>query len=107
MNSQDIFQLLNLGLSVVKDLSLAQCLKRVETAQRNYLEAEAEANRTKSRSVIMSIARLDREIISLEVTYLPLKDTMGEKGREVMDLLVSELEKERKRLVKKKKQINQ
>ena len=106
MDSDGIFKLINLGLSVAQDLTMAQNLKRVEDAQRQLLIAEAKNNRKKSNAVIMAIMKLDLEINKMEQTYALIKDSMGDKGQEVMDLIVNELEKERKRLVKKKKEIN-
>ena len=107
MQKQDIFQLIGLAGDFAKDFALALCLKRVEDAQRQYLLAEADAKRSKSSAVIKSIAKLDIAIIKLEKTYEKVEESMGEKGREVMDLLIGELESERTKLVKEKKKICQ
>lgn len=103
MQKQDILQLIGLAADFAKDIALVQCLKRIEDAQRQYLLAEADAKRGKSNALIKAIAALDIEIIKLNETYEKIKESMGEKGREVMDLLIGELESERKKLVKEKR----
>ena len=105
MQKQDVFQLIGLAVDFAKDIALVQCLKRVEDAQRQYLLAEADAKRGKSSALIKAIAMLDIEILKLEETYKRVEESMGEKGREVMNLLVGELESERKKLVKEKRRI--
>ena len=107
MQKQDVFQLIGLAGDLAKDFTLALCLKRVEDAQRQYLLAEADAKRGKCSALIKAIAKLDIEIKKLETTYEKVEESMGEKGREVMDILIGELESERKKLVKEKKRISQ
>lgn len=105
MQKQDVFQLIGLAVDFAKDIALVQCLKRVEEAQRQYLLAEAEAKREKGNALVKAIAMLDIEVLKLEDTYKKVEESMGEKGREVMDLLICELESERKKLVKEKRKI--
>ncbi len=105
MAKKDIFAVLDLALAVVKDAALADCLRRVENAQREYLLAEADKNRGKSKAVIKAIVKIDIECKKLELTYSKIKDDLGSDGKDIMDDLLGMLEKERKRLVKEKNSI--
>ena len=69
MAKKELFALLDLALAIVKDVTLTECLKKVENAQREYLLAEAEKNRGKSKAVIRAIMKIDIECKKLEFTY--------------------------------------
>lgn len=105
MKQRDIFALLNLGMAVIKDAAVIQCLKRIEKSQREFLIAEADQNRIRSKVVIVSISKLDFQIKDLEMEYARVKPLLGEKGEEIIDLILKELYDERARLVKEKNQI--
>ncbi len=105
MEKKDILALLEMGMAVVKDTAVAICLRKVEDAQRAYLIAQAEGGREKSRALISAIAKLDREAIALEITYRRVSAEMGEKGQEVMELILAGLKDERDQRVAEKNRI--
>ncbi len=106
MAKKDILAVLDLAMAAVKDAALADCLRRVDDAQRAYLIAEADKNREKSKAVIKAIVRIDIECRKLILTYDSIKNDLGEDGQEIMDELMGMLEKERTRLVEEKKSIS-
>ena len=105
MAKKDVFAVLDLAIAVVKDVALADCLRRVENAQREYLLAEADKNRGKSKAIIQAIVKIDIECKKLELTYNKVRNSLGDEGKEIMDELLEMLAKERKTLVTKKNQI--
>ena len=106
MEKKDVIALLEMGLAVVKDVTVETCLRRVENAHRAYLIAQADSGREKSKALISAIAKLDREALALEITYRRVKADMGEKGQEVMDLILTELKAERDLRVAEKNRIS-
>lgn len=102
MAKEKLFAVIDMALAVVKDAALADCIKRVENAQREYLLAEADKNRAESKAVIQSIAKIDIECRKMEITYDKVKDELGNSGEVIMEELIDMLSKERKRLVKEK-----
>ncbi len=107
MKKEHLFALLDMGMAIIKDVAVRKCLKRIEDSQRQYLIEEADQNRIKSKVVITALFRLDHEIKLLEIEYTRVKASLGEKGEEVMELIMKELNEERARLVKEKNLISQ
>jgi hypothetical protein len=106
MKKKDILVMLDMGLAIVKDVTVANCLRRVENAQRTYLIAQADSGREKNRVLISAIAKLDREAMALEIAYRRVSADMGDKGREVMDMILAELKCEREKRVAEKNHIS-
>lgn len=105
MSNVGIFEVFDLALSVIQDVALAESIRCVENAQREYLFIEADNNRRKSDAVIKAIAQIDIEFWKMKLTYDKVKGQLGSAGEEVMEQLLDTLSKERERLIKEKKAI--
>ena len=105
MKKNEIFILIDLALAVVKDIALEERLKNIQSAQREYIQAEACVNRNKSKAIIKAIVNIDTQFILLERDYLKAKDTLEVDGRAAMEPLIDMLKKERVRLVNEKNAI--
>jgi len=105
VKKNELFILIDLALAVVKDIALEDRLKKIQSAQREYIQAQACANRSKSKAIIKAIVNIDTQVILLERDYLKVKDTLETDGRAAMEPLITMLKKERIRLVNEKNAI--
>lgn len=104
--TNNLMYLLDLVLGVVKDKAFQEALQSVQTAQREYLIAEAEARRGKSKAVIQQMAKLDASVITLRREYARVGPMLTPDAQARFEELFDSLSRQRTLLVQKKKSLS-
>lgn len=60
--SQELLKLIDVALGIAQDKAFRETLIRVQSAQREYLITQADANRKKASEIIRAMASLDIDI---------------------------------------------
>lgn len=92
-------ELVKVALGYVKDKALCECIRRIETANRELLVVEAEGRRKKSNEIIKAIQKMDIEILKFERTFNPLKSELSPEAVKSVEDILSNLKKSVKLLL--------
>lgn len=106
METSDLMYLLDVALGIAKDRAFEEALQSVQTAQREYLKAEAEARRTKKRAIIQQMVERDAAVLRLEREYTRMQPMLTPDTQAHFDKLFKSLSKQRSLLVQKKKTLS-
>lgn len=101
----DLLGLIDIAVGIAKDKAFADALSRVQAAQREYLIAEADENRSKARGVVEAIVKLDITTKKLEIEYRRIKTSLSPSAVARFDRLFDSLDAQRQALVQEKKSI--
>lgn len=99
----DLLGLLDIALGYAKDRAFYTALEHVQAAQREYLIAEAESNRIKSRTIIMAIAKIDITSKKFELEYRRIEKDLSPEARNLLSDVLDNLHVQRQELIQKKK----
>lgn len=105
MDSKELFPLIDIALAMVKDNAINNALRKVEEAQREYLIANAEANRKKSNEVIAALMKLDIEKLQLKFQFDRNKENLSPKAIDSIQAVLNFLDQKRTNLVAEKNRI--
>ncbi|MBD5133059.1 MAG: lecithin retinol acyltransferase family protein [Clostridiales bacterium] len=105
LETNDLMYLLDFALGIAKDKAFEEALQSVQTAQREYLIADADARRVKTRATIQQIAKLDVATRKLEFEYIRVKPMLTPDTQTHLDRLLEGLSQQRHHLVQKKKSL--
>lgn len=104
--ANNLTYLLNLALGAVKDRAFQEALQSVQTAQREYLIADAEARRGKSNAIIQQMAKLDAAVLRLRREYSRVGPMLTPDAQARFEELFDSLSRQRTLLVQKKKSLS-
>lgn len=105
-DSNELFGLIDIALGIAKDKAYQDALLQVKAAQREYLIAEAECNRTKGRELVMAIMDVDLSTKRFEFVFNRIRTTLSPEAQEPYRKVLESLHKQREHLVKEKNFIN-
>lgn len=99
----DWFALFDIALGIAKDKAFYDSLVRVQAAQREYLVAQADENRLKTREIINSMVKFDIEKRRFEAEFRKIEMNMSQEAKAPFLKLINKLESQRLELIQKKK----
>ena len=103
METSDLMYLLDVALGIVKDRAFEEALRSVQTAQREYLKADADVRRVKTKTIIQQMAKLDAAVLRLEREYTRMQPMLTPDAQVHFDKLFKSLSRQRSLLVQKKR----
>lgn len=103
--SNDLLGLLDIALGIAKDKAFCDALAAVQAAQREYLIAEADANRAKARSIINSMVQIDITSRKLECEYRKIQGALTPDAQTHFKKLFDNLHAQHAALLQKKKNV--
>lgn len=106
LETNELMAFLDLVLGIAKDKALEEALRSIQTAQREYLIADADARRGKVRATIQQMAKLDVAAQKLKLEYTRVKPTLTSDAQAHFDRLFEGLVQQRNRLVQEKKALS-
>lgn len=101
-----ILDSIKVAMAAIKDIAMADCLKRIEDSQRKLILEEAEGNRKKERQILDDILRLDIEIIELEDLFSKKKTGLDREAIKSIESILNGLKGRKQDLIKEKDRIN-
>lgn len=101
--SNDWFGLFGIALGIAKDKAFYDSLVRVQAAQHDFLVAQADKNRLKTREIINSMVKLDIEKRRFEAEFRKIEMNMSQEAKAPFLKLINKLESQRLELIQKKK----
>ncbi len=104
--TSELMCLLDLALELAKDKAFEDALRAVQTAQREYLIAEADARRARARAVIQEMAKLDVATRRLRYEYVRIQPELTPNAQAHFDKLFAGLARQRDRLAQKKRSLS-
>lgn len=106
METNDLMCLLDVALGIAKDKAFEDALRSVQAAQREYLKADADARRIKTKSIIQQMAELDAATHRLRHEYTRIHPMLTPDAQAHFDKLFESLSRQRSFLVQKKKSLS-
>jgi hypothetical protein len=101
-NNDVIGELVNIAIAVIKDEAIRKNIYSVENAYRELLIQEASLCRKRNTSIILSIHKIDIELIKLETTLSNVENELSNEAIEPVNKIISYMKKHRNRLVMEK-----
>lgn len=105
VETNELMYLLDLALGIAKDKAFEDALRSVQTAQREYLKADADVRRVKTRAIIQQMAELDAATYKLRHEYDRIQPLLTPDTQAHFNKLFDSLSQQRNLLVQKKKSL--
>lgn len=103
--NNELLGLLDVALGIAKDKAFYDALAKVQAAQREYLIAEADANRAKARGIINSMVKLDITTRKFEFEYHRIETELSQEAKSHFAKIFNRLQSQRQDLLLKKGKI--
>lgn len=101
--NNDLLGLFDVALGLAQDKAFYDSLTRVQAAHREYLVAQANENRLKTRGIIDAVVRLDIERRKFESEFRRIEKGMSQESKVPFLKIIEELQARRQDLIQQKK----
>lgn len=98
----DLLVLFDIALGIAQDRAVYDSLARVQAAHREYLVAQADENRLKTREIINSMSKLDVERLKFEAAFRRIEEEMSPEAKAPFLQIIEELQTQRQGLIQQK-----
>ena len=102
-NSSYLLGLFDVALGLAQDKAFYDSVARVQAAHHEYLVAQADENRSKTRKIIDAMVKLDIERLKFEAEFRRIEKGLSQESKVPFMKIIEELQAQHQELIRKKK----
>ncbi|SNS70026.1 hypothetical protein SAMN05446037_101775 [Anaerovirgula multivorans] len=102
LKDDDLYSIFSMIKAHVKDVTIDDLERSMISAQRELIEAEAQARRKKNAGIIKTMHTINMQLIEVKNSYSKIRNELSEEACEEIETWIKSYEKYRQTLVKEK-----